>query len=41
MIRQDPKRGGRLFPFRNAYRGVMFRIAHHKSGLHITLQSRL
>jgi len=39
MIRQDPKRGGRLFPFRNAYRGVVFRIAHHKTGLHITPQT--
>lgn len=38
-VRQDPKRGGKLFPFRSAYRGVIFRIAQQKTGLQITPQS--
>ncbi|MEN3016550.1 MAG: integrase [Candidatus Methanosuratincola petrocarbonis] len=38
-VRQDPKRGGKLFPFRQSYRSAVFRIAQHKTGLHITPQT--
>ncbi|MCX8181490.1 MAG: integrase [Candidatus Methanomethyliaceae archaeon] len=38
-VRQDPKRGGKLFPFRQSYRSAIFRIAQHKTGMHITPKS--
>ncbi|MEN3037422.1 MAG: site-specific integrase [Candidatus Methanosuratincola petrocarbonis] len=38
-VRRDPKHNGKLFPMAWDNCGTLFRIAHHKTGLHITPQT--